>query len=122
MRKYADLNKEERENHRAYQMACLNNNLEISTTLILAVIFFIPGVILMFTNTIGLLLIGAIFLLEGTLFITLLIFERAKGKKRLLLIYGYVDSVTELFEIKREDETKVKRINKFVLEEEKKNG
>ena len=115
MRKYEDLSKEEKEKLADYRMHVMDWNIQRSVGLILTVAFLIPGFIMLMTNTIVLVIMGLVFVLEGALLVMLVSMDTYRTRKELLLVYGYYNVMDTLFEVKKSDRERVK--NKIVVEE-----
>jgi len=109
MRKFEDLNKEEKEKLTIYLQHASIISIQGLLTIMLSVIFFIPGTILILTNYVFLNVLGALFVVEAVALLLTEMFSREKAKKKLLLAYGIEDSMRDVFKIEKEDINKVVR-------------
>ena len=115
MRKFEDLSKEEREKLSVFLQHASIISIQGLLTIMLSVIFFIPGTILILTDYIFLNVLGILFVVESVVLLTLEMLDRDRVKKNLFLIYGIENSVRDVFKISKKDRDKV--VRKLVKED-----
>lgn len=104
MKKYENLTKLEREKLATYQRYCINENMHLLAFSIFGLFMMLVGIctVTIFTSFL-LVTVGIYLALIGLLLVAISLFGSLKHKKEFFLVFGYKDSMRDLFEIKLSD-------------------
>ena len=109
MRSYSQLSDEEKEKVKVYVLLRGTANMRLQVLMIIAMMLYVPGMILIFANNISLFMLGG--LLVGMAVITILFVVQLKEKddKYLHLSLGINILMEDVFEIKKSDVDNLKK-------------
>jgi len=110
MRLYEQLSDDEKEKIKIYLLLRGISNMRLQILIIVSIMFYIPGMIMLFANNMSLFMLGG--LLVGMAIITLLFVLQLKEKddKYLHLSLGISDLMENIFEIKKSDINDLKKV------------
>jgi len=114
MKTYNQLTDSEKEKIKIYLLLCGTSNMRLQILMIISMMFYIPGMILLFAGSISLFMLGG--LLVGMAIITILFVVQLKEKddKYLQLALGINVLMEDMFEIKKSDVNELKKIWKVI--------
>ena len=114
MRLYNQLSDEEKEKIKIYLLLRGISNMRLQILIIVSIMFYIPGMIMLFANNMSLFMLGG--LLVGMAIITLLFVLQLKEKddKYLHLSLGIDALMENVFEIKKSDINDLKKVWKVM--------
>ena len=109
MRSYDQLSDDEKEKIKLYLLLRGTSNMRLQILVVISIMFYIPGMILLFANNMSLFLLGG--LLVGMAIITILFVVQLKEKddKYLHLSLGINVLMEDVFEIKKADIDNLKK-------------
>lgn len=114
MRSYDQLSDDEKEKIKLYLLLRGTSNMRLQVLIIISVMFYVPGIILLFANNMYLFLLGG--LLVGMSIITILFVVQLKEKddKYLHLSLGINVLMEDVFKIKKSDINDLKKVWKVM--------
>ena len=114
MRSYSQLSDEEKEKINTYLLLRGISNMRLQILIVISIMFYVPGMILLFANSMSLFMLGG--LLVGMAIITILFVVQLKEKddKYCLLSLGIGNLMEDVFEIKKSDIDNLKKVWKVM--------
>lgn len=114
MRSYNQLLDDEKEKIKLYLLLRGISNMRLQILIVVSMMFYVPGMILLFANNMSLFLLGG--LLVGMAIITILFVVQLKEKddKYLQLSLGINVLMEDVFEIKKSDINDLKKVWKVM--------
>lgn len=114
MKSYNQLTDNEKEKIKLYLLLRGTSNMRLQALMIISMMFYVPGMILLFAGNISLFMLGG--LLVGMAIITILFVVQLKEKddKYLQLSLGINVLMEDVFEIKKSDVNELKKIWKVI--------
>lgn len=118
MKSYDDLSDAEEDKLKMYLLARSNANSSLKTLIIIATMFYIPGLILLFANDMQLFLLGGLLVGMSLLTIIYIVKLKEEDDKHFFLAFGITNFMEDVFEIKKSDIDGLKK--KWIIPKRKK--
>jgi len=114
MKSYDQLSDEEKEKVKLYLLLRGISNMRLQILIVVSIMFYIPGMILLFANNMPLFMLGGLLVGMAILIIIFVVQLKEKDDKYLHLSLGIGAIMEDVFEIKKSDIDNLKKVWKVM--------
>ena len=114
MKTFEDLTKEEKEKIQMYLHIRSLSNTRIYVVIIVAMMMYVPGILLLFANVLSFFFLGIVLVFMAIIAVLFAFYVKEADNKYLQLSFGVESLMADMFEIKKEDINKVKKVWRVV--------